>query len=131
MCYDYLRGDKMLFIEYPTCSTCIRAKKFLKSLTSDFTSRHIVNEAPTKEELREWLTLSQLPIQKFFNTSGLVYKQENYKEKLKTMSEDEKLDALSKNGKLIKRPLLVGKQHVLVGYSEEAYKQFIEDEAYE
>lgn len=121
----------MLFIEYPTCSTCIKAKKFLKSLTSDFTSRHIVNEAPTKEELREWLTLSQLPIQKFFNTSGLVYKQENYKEKLKTMSEDEKLDALLKNGKLIKRPLLVGKQHVLVGYSEEAYKQFIEDEAYE
>ena len=121
----------MILIEYPTCSTCIKAKKYLKEHSIEFTCRHIVDNPPSIEELEHYLSLSKLPIQKFFNTSGLVYKQENYKDKIKTMSEDEMILALSLNGKLIKRPLLISNNLVLVGFNEEMYSQFIKEHSHE
>lgn len=117
----------MLFIQYPKCSTCIKAKKYLTENNADFIDRNITEETPTVEELKKWVALSGLPIQKFFNTSGLVYKNNNYKEKLKTMSDDEKLAALAGNGMLIKRPLLIHEERVLVGFKEEAYASLIEE----
>ena len=116
---------KMQFIYYPKCSTCIKAKKKLESLQISVTLRDIVLENPTKEELTSFYKKSNLPLKKFFNTSGLLYKEMNLKEKLPSMSEDEMLTLLSTNGKLIKRPLLVGDDFVLVGYKEDAYEKLV------
>ena len=113
-------GDNMLFICYKRCSTCQKAKKHLESSNIDFIERKI-EDGITKEELKKWISLSNKEIHKFFNTSGSIYKNENYKEKLKTMSFDEKIDALSKNPMLVKRPILVGDDFVLVGYKEIEY----------
>lgn len=115
----------MQFIYYPKCSTCIKAKKKLESLEISVTLRDIVLENPTKEELTSFYKKSNLPLKKFFNTSGLLYKEMNLKEKLPSMSEDEMLTLLSTNGKLIKRPLLVGDDFVLVGYKEDAYEKLV------
>lgn len=117
----------MLFIQYPKCSTCIKAKKYLTENHADFIDRNITEDTPTVEELTKWINTSGLPIQKFFNTSGLVYKNNNYKEKLKTMSDDEKIKALSENGMLIKRPLLIHENKVLVGFKETEYATLIEE----
>ena len=112
----------ILFIEYPPCSTCKKAKKFLKDQNVEFLTRHIVEETPTKEELRAWIAASGLPIKRFFNTSGQLYREFQLKDKLETMEEDEKLTLLSENGMLIKRPILIHGTKVLVGFKESEYK---------
>lgn len=112
----------IIFIEYPPCSTCKKAKQFLKDHNVDFITRHIVEETPKKEELRTWIAASGLPIKRFFNTSGQLYREFQLKDRLETMLEDEKLTLLSENGMLIKRPLLIYGTKVLVGFKETEYK---------
>ena len=102
----------MLFICYPKCSTCKKAKKWLDEHNVEYTERHIVENNPTYDELKEWFNKSGLPIKRFFNTSGLLYKEMKLKDKLPTMSEDEQLQLLATNGMLMKRPLIVGENIV-------------------
>lgn len=113
----------VLFIEYPKCTTCKRAKKFLQENNIEFIDRHIVEENPTKEELKEWLNKSGLKINKFFNSSGVLYREMKLKDKVKTLGEDELLDILSSNGMLVKRPLIINDDIVLVGFKEEEWKE--------
>ncbi len=108
----------MLFICYPRCSTCQKAKKWLDEHQLQYTERNIAEENPTYEELREWYAKSGLALKKFFNTSGLLYKEMNLKDKLPAMSEEEQLRLLATNGMLVKRPLVVGENIVLVGFKE-------------
>ena len=108
----------MLFIGYPKCSTCQKAKKWLDEHNIEYTERHIVEDNPTYDELKKWYVTSGLPLKKFFNTSGLLYKEMNLKDKLSTMSEDAQLELLSTNGMLVKRPLIVKGDAVLVGFKE-------------
>lgn len=108
----------ILFIQYPACGTCRKAKKWLTEKNIEFTDRHIVEDTPSLEELTQFYKKSGLPLKKFFNTSGLVYKEMNLKDKLVDMSEEEQLSLLSSNGKLIKRPLVVTSETVLVGFKE-------------
>ena len=96
-----------LFLQYPACSTCQKAKKWLTENNIEFTNRLIVEENPTVEELKAWIPRSGLPVKKFFNTSGLVYKELKLSEKLPAMSEEEQIALLATNGKLVKRPLVV------------------------
>ena len=109
----------MLFIWYPKCSTCQKAKKWLNSHEIEYTERHIVEENPTYDELKEWHQKSGLPLKKFFNTSGMLYKEMKLKDKLPKMSEDEQLKLLATNGMLVKRPVLVAEDKVFVGVKEE------------
>lgn len=109
-----------LFIHYPKCSTCIKARKWLDANQVAYTDRHIVEKNPTVPELKEWIAQSGLPIKKFFNTSGTLYKEMNLSEKLTTLSEDEQLVLLASNGMLVKRPLLITDNAVLVGFREVA-----------
>lgn len=113
----------MLFVEYPKCSTCKKAKKFLEMNQLSFTDRHIVDEAPSTDELKAWIAMSGLPIKKFFNTSGNVYKSENIKDKLPTMSDEEQIGLLGSNGMLVKRPIIVKGKVVLVGFKEDEWKE--------
>lgn len=108
----------MLFLEYPKCSTCQKARKWLDSHEVSYTDRHIVEENPTFEELKEWYGRSGLPLKRFFNTSGMLYKEMKLKEKLPDMSEEEQLQLLSTNGMLVKRPLLINDNLVLTGFKE-------------
>lgn len=108
----------MIFLQYPACSTCQKVKKWLSEQGVDFTARHIVDEAPKIEELKAWIARSGLPLKKFFNTSGLLYKELSLKDKLATMTEEEQIALLATNGKLVKRPLLVAPDFVLVGFKE-------------
>ena len=108
----------MLFICYPKCSTCQKAKKWLDEHNIEYTERHIVEDNPSYDELKEWYTESGLSIKKFFNTSGLLYKEMNLKDKLPAMSEEEQLKLLATNGMLVKRPLIVKGDTVLVGFKE-------------
>ena len=108
----------MLFVEYPKCTTCQRAKKFLDNAGAQYIDRHIKEENPTQEELRTWWKASGLPLKKFFNTSGLLYKSMELKDKLPAMSEEEQLALLATDGMLVKRPILVGDDFVLVGFRE-------------
>lgn len=110
-----------LFISYPKCTTCIKAKKYLQNNNIEFTERHIVENNPTKEELTKWLKQSGLEIKKFFNTSGKLYKEMGLKDKLKLMTDEEKIELLSTNGMLVKRPILVKDNVILVGFKEEEY----------
>ena len=96
---------KVLFNEYPKCSTCKKAKKWLDDNGVSYEDRHIVENNPTKEELRDWLSRSDKPVRKFFNTSGMLYREMELKDKLDAMSEDEQLEVLASNGMLVKRPL--------------------------
>ncbi|QLY78500.1 arsenate reductase family protein [Clostridium intestinale] len=109
---------EVLFINYPKCTTCIKAKKFLQENNIDFIDRHIVEDNPTKEELKEWLDKSGLTINKFFNTSGKLYKEMNLKDRVKSDSEESLLELLATNGMLVKRPILVTEDKVLVGFKE-------------
>ena len=113
----------MQFIEYPKCSTCIKARKYLEAKNVTFIDRHIHVDTPTADELKRWIPLSGLTVEQFFFFFGKVYRDNNYKEKLKIMSYDEKIKALSENGMLIKRPLLVSDTKVLVGFKESAYEE--------
>lgn len=112
---------KTVFLQYPACSTCQKAKKWLTENKIEFTNRLIVEQNPTVEELKKWIPLSRLPIKKFFNTSGLVYKELKLSEKLPSMSEEEQINLLATNGKLIKRPLIVTDSLVLVGFKPEEW----------
>ncbi len=114
---------KPLFIQYPKCGTCRKAAKWLSNNNIDVTSRHIVENNPTAEELSEWIDKSGLPVQKFFNTSGQVYKQNNLKDVVKTASREELIDLLAGNGMLVKRPIVVTDDFVLVGFNENEWDE--------
>ena len=107
---------RMLFIEYPKCSTCQKAKKWLDEHQISYEDRHIVENNPTFEELKDWYERSGLPLKKFFNTSGMLYKEMKLKDKLPEMSEEEQLKLLATNGMLVKRPLIVDGDRVLTGF---------------
>ncbi len=113
----------MQFIWYPKCSTCQKAKKWLEEHNTEYTERHIVESNPTYDELKEWHEKSGLPLKKFFNTSGLLYKQMQLKDKLPAMSDNEMLKLLATNGMLVKRPLLVEGNKVLVGFKEAEWEE--------
>lgn len=108
----------MLFLEYPKCSTCQKAKKWLDEHNIEYTDRHIVEDNPSYDELKEWYEKSGLPLKKFFNTRGLIYKEMQLKDKLPTMSEQEQLKLLAANGMLVKRPLVIDGETVLIGFKE-------------
>lgn len=108
----------MLFVCYPKCTTCQKAQKWLDAQGVSYTLRNIKEEKPTEEELRTWHSRSGLPLKKFFNTSGLLYKELSLKDKLPHMSEDDQFALLATNGMLVKRPILVGEDFVLVGFRE-------------
>ena len=114
---------KPIFLQYPACSTCQKAKKWLTENNIEYTNRLIVENNPTVEELKAWIPLSGLPVKKFFNTSGLVYKELNLKEKLTTMSEEEQIALLATNGKLVKRPLVVTDHFVLGGFKPDEWEK--------
>ncbi|HJB27396.1 MAG TPA: arsenate reductase family protein [Candidatus Blautia faecavium] len=115
----------VLFVEYPKCTTCKKAKKWLEENGVEFTDRHIAEENPTKEELTAWYQKSGLPLKRFFNTSGLKYKELNLKDKLPSMSEEEQLELLSTDGMLVKRPVLVGEDFVTTGFKEDTWKELL------
>lgn len=115
----------MLFIEYPKCTTCQKAKKFLVDNGVTFTARHIKEENPTFDELKLWYEKSGLPLKKFFNTSGLLYKSMDLKNKLPQMSEEEQLKLLSTDGMLVKRPILITNDRILVGFRENNWLEAI------
>ncbi len=108
----------MLFIEYPKCSTCRKAKKWLDDHGAAYDDRSIKEENPTAEEIARWRETSGLPLRKFFNTSGLLYKSMNLKDRLPSMSEEEQIALLASDGMLVKRPILVTEKTVLVGFRE-------------
>ena len=111
----------MLFIEYPKCSTCKKAKKHLEDLGVQFEDRNIVKENPTAEELRTWIGRSGYPVKKFFNTSGMKYRELGLKDKLPQMSDEEKIELLSTDGMLVKRPILIDGDRILVGFREKEW----------
>ena len=113
----------MLFVEYPKCSTCQKAKKWLDEHNVKYTDRHIVEDNPTYEELKKWYERSGLPLKKFFNTSGMLYREMELSKKLPDMSEDEQLKLLASNGMLVKRPLIVMDDIVLTGFKESVWEE--------
>lgn len=115
------RRNDMLFIEYPKCTTCKRAKKYLEEKGVDFEDRNIVEENPTAEELKKWIDMSGYPIKKFFNTSGMKYRELKLKDKLPEMTDEEKIQLLATDGMLVKRPLLIDGERVLVGFKEKEW----------
>ena len=113
----------LLFVEYPKCTTCQNARRFLDDHGAAYTDRHIKEQNPTVQELRTWWQRSGLPLKKFFNTSGLLYKSLGLKDRLPGMSEDEQLELLATDGMLVKRPVLVGDDFVLVGFREAEWQE--------
>lgn len=113
-----------IFINYPKCSTCKNAKKWLDENGISYSERNIVENNPRVDELKEFLKLSDQPIKKFFNTSGILYREMNLKEKVATESEEELLKILATNGMLVKRPLLVTESNVLIGFKEQEWKSY-------
>ncbi len=113
---------KPLFIQYPQCGTCRKAAKWLQENNIGVASRHIIQDNPNEKELSEWIDKSGLPIQKFFNTSGQLYRSMNLKDKIKATSKNELISILASNGMLVKRPLLITDKTVLVGFKEEEWK---------
>ena len=114
---------KNIFIEYPKCSTCKKTEKWLKENKIEYEKRNIVEEKPNKEELKKWIKQSGKEIKKFFNTSGLKYKALNLKEKLANMKDEEKIDLLSSDGMLVKRPLLITEKEILIGFKEQEWNE--------
>lgn len=113
----------MIFLQYPPCSTCQKARKWLDEHGVSYDTRHIKEENPTQEELRDWYARSGLPLKRFFNTSGLAYKSMGLKDKLAAMSEEEQLALLATDGMLVKRPLLVEDDFVLVGFKPAEWEE--------
>lgn len=113
---------KNIFIEYPKCSTCKKAKKWLEENNIEFEDRNIISETPTVKELTEWINKNQQDIKKWFNTSGLKYKELNLKDKLSNMSDKEKIEILASDGMLIKRPLLISDKGIFTGFKEEVWE---------
>lgn len=118
--------NMVLFVEYPKCSTCMRAKKWLIEHQIEFEDRHIAENNPSASELKAWYEKSGLPLKKFFNTSGRLYKELNLKEKLPGMSDQEMIELLATDGMLVKRPVIVGDDFVLVGFKEEQWSKAME-----
>ncbi len=114
---------KVLFLEYPKCTTCKKAKKWLEEHKVDFEDRDIKEKNPTADELKSWHERSRLPLKRFFNTSGLLYKSMQLKDRLADMSEEEQLRLLSGDGMLVKRPLIIGEDKVLVGFKEAEWEK--------
>ena len=112
----------MIFIEYPKCSTCKKAKKWLDDHNIKYEDRHIIDNNPNFDELKEWYHKSNLDIKRFFNTSGMLYKEMNLKDKLPNMNEDEMLKILSTNGMLVKRPLIIYNDVILTGFKEKEWE---------
>ena len=121
----YLGGIQVLFIEYPKCTTCKKAKKWLDEQGIDYIDRHIKEENPTAEELKKWHEISGFPLKRFFNTSGMLYRELGLKDKLPGMSEEEQYALLASDGMLVKRPLLIGEDFVLTGFKEEQWKEAV------
>ena len=115
----------MLFVHYPKCSTCKKAMNWLDEHNVEFDQRHIVEDNPTIDELRLWHKMSDLPLKRFFNTSGMLYRDMGLKDKLPSMSEDEMYELLASNGMLVKRPLLVLDDTVLVGFKEKEWETMV------
>lgn len=115
----------MLFIEYPQCTTCKRAKKWLENKNISYIDRHIKEENPTVEELKKWHEKSGLPLKRFFNTSGNLYKEMGLKDKLPEMSEEEQFELLASDGMLVKRPIIVTEDMVLTGFKEAEWEEKI------
>ncbi len=113
----------MLFIQYPKCTTCQKAKKWLDDHKIKYEDRHIVENNPTYDELKTWLEKSGHPLKKFFNTSGILYREMELKDKLPAMSEEEQLKLLATNGMLVKRPLIVSEEHILIGFKESEWAE--------
>lgn len=113
----------ILFIEYPKCSTCQKAKRWLDAQGVSYEDRHIKEQNPTEEELRVWYEKSGLPLKRFFNTSGMIYRELQLKDKLPAMSEEEQLQLLATDGMLVKRPLVVGEDFVLTGFREKEWQE--------
>ncbi len=114
---------KYLFLEYPKCSTCQKAKKWLEENGISYDDRHIVEQNPTVQELKEWVAKSGQPLRKFFNTSGMLYRSMELKDKLPSMSEEEQFALLATNGMLVKRPLLIGEDAVLIGFRPQQWEK--------
>lgn len=113
----------MLFLEYPKCSTCKKAKEWLDEQGISYEDRHIIEDNPTAEELKDWHERSGLPLKRFFNTSGMKYRELGLKDKLPEMSEEEQYELLATDGMLVKRPLVVGDDFVLIGFKEALWKE--------
>ena len=113
----------MLFVNYPKCSTCRKAKNWLEEHGMEFESRHIIDDNPTAEELRKWWEISDLPLKRFFNTSGMKYRELQLKDKLPYMSEYEQLDLLATDGMLVKRPILIDGDTVLIGFKVKEWEE--------
>ncbi len=113
----------MLFVQYPKCSTCKKANAWLKEREISYESRDIKENNPTADELKVWIAKSGLPIRKFFNASGQVYRELNLKDKLDTMTDEEMIKLLASNGMLVKRPLLIGENTVCVGFKESDWEK--------
>lgn len=112
---------KLIFVEYPKCSTCMKAKKWLTEQGVAFEDRNIKTENPTKQELMQWHAASGLPLKRFFNTSGMLYRELELKDKLPDLPQEEQIKLLSSDGMLVKRPLLIGDDFVLVGFKEKEW----------
>ena len=117
--------DKMLFVCYPKCSTCMKAKKWMEENGIEFEQRDIKEENPTAEELKTWWEQSGLALKRFFNTSGKMYKEMQLKDRLPNMSEEEQIELLASDGMLVKRPILVKDEKVLVGFKEKEWQEIL------
>lgn len=113
----------ILFLQYPSCSTCKKAKKWLDSHEICYEARNIKEENPTFEELTQWISMGGLPLKRFFNTSGNLYKEKHVKDLLPGMSEKEQIELLAGDGMMVKRPLIVGRDFVLTGFKEEEWEK--------
>ena len=121
------RGENMsvLFLQYPKCTTCKKAKKWLDDNNHSYEGRHIVEANPSVEELTKWINESGLPVKRFFNTSGMLYREMNLKDKVKTASDEELIELLATNGMLVKRPLLITDKGIYPGFKEEEWEKLI------
>jgi len=117
--------NDMLFVEYPKCSTCKKAKKWLDENAVSYTDRNIKEDNPSAEELKQWHERSGLPLKRFFNTSGMLYRERGLKDKLPAMSEEEQIALLASDGMLVKRPILVTEDQVRVGFREKEWEEII------
>lgn len=115
----------MLFVHYPRCSTCKKAKTFLDDRGVEYKERHIVEENPSFDELKKWYEMSDYPLKRFFNTSGMRYREMGLKDKLPHMSEEEQLELLATDGMLVKRPILVDGDRVRVGFKEKEWEEMV------
>ena len=113
-----------LFIEYPKCSTCQKAKKWLQDNKIKFEDRNIIEENPTAEELKRWIRLSGKDIKKWFNTSGLKYRELKLSQKLNNMTDEGKIDILASDGMLVKRPIFISEKGILIGFKQEEWEEF-------